>query len=93
MLDDDEYITFVEGHFGKDLHGNYPFVDADYMTWLKFKTNKSTYHVLEPIPGHEYEGTMFMLGEKDHKIVGFYGKSSTTSLNQLGVHVKPINKS
>jgi len=60
-----------------------------YMTMLKFNTNRTTYQVLSHSPEYTYEGTSFKLEEKDHKIVGFYGKTEV-SLNQIGVYVKPI---
>ena len=33
----------------------------------------------------------FKLEEKGHKIVGFRGKSTEFSLQQIGVYVKPID--
>ncbi|EFH46067.1 predicted protein [Arabidopsis lyrata subsp. lyrata] len=59
---------------------------------LKFKTNKATYQVLgAETEGYEYVGTSFVLGETDHKIVGFHGNSLYGGLVQIGVYVSPIN--
>lgn len=68
----------------------YGFMKGNYMTRLTFKTNLNTYHVLEEKPDDEDEGIDFVLEEKDHKIVGFHGMSSKSSLKQIGVYVKPI---
>ncbi|KAL9813335.1 Jacalin-related lectin 45 [Arabidopsis thaliana] len=90
-----EYITSVEGHYGKRLAAPNASASAmssfftGYMTMLKFNTNRTTYQVLSHSPEYTYEGTSFKLEEKDHKIVGFYGKTEV-SLNQIGVYVKPI---
>ncbi|VVA93726.1 unnamed protein product [Arabis nemorensis] len=91
----DEYITSVEGHYGQRLPPPGPdrttmkAFGYESMTMLNFKTNITTYKVLDIKPGYEYVGTPIKLTEEGHKIVGFYGMYSTC-VNQIGVYVKPI---
>lgn len=67
-------------------------IGCKYITMLRFITNKGTYQVLgDAERNYEYVGESFVLGKKDHKIVGFHGKSSYDSLEQIGVYVKPID--
>ena len=62
------------------------------MKRLDFITNITTYSVLENDPSDGYVDVVpFKLEEKDHKIVGFHGKSTELSLKQIGVYVKPID--
>ncbi|EFH41470.1 jacalin lectin family protein [Arabidopsis lyrata subsp. lyrata] len=63
------------------------YFNNEYITSVEldtmFNTNRTTYQVLSHSPEYTYEGTSFKLEEKDHKIVGFYGKTEV-SLNQIG---------
>ena len=62
------------------------------MKRLDFITNITAYSVLENDPSDGYVDVVpFKLEEKDHKIVGFHGKSTELSLQQIGVYVKPID--
>ncbi|VVB12028.1 unnamed protein product [Arabis nemorensis] len=93
-----EYIISVEGNYGKKLPPSGPVRDTiealrnEYMTMLKFETNIATYTVPPEIDhkrGYQYVVTPFKLIWEGHKIVGFYGKS-TTRIQRIGVYVKPI---
>lgn len=77
-----EYIVSVEGCYDK-VFG----FEAEVVTMVKFKTNKRT----TPPFGMD-GGIPFVFEMKDHKIVGFHGKSGDY-VHQVGVHVSPISKS
>ncbi|VVB08609.1 unnamed protein product [Arabis nemorensis] len=78
-----EYITSVEA-----CHDKIMGVETAVITMLKFKTNKRT----SPPFGLE-TAFSFVLQKEGHKITGFHGKSSTsTMLHQIGVHVSPITE-
>ena len=62
------------------------------MKRLDFNTNIRTYSVMENNTRDGYVDVVpFKLEEKGHKIVGFRGKSTEFSLQQIGVYVKPID--
>lgn len=100
-----EYITSIEGHYGKKLPLSGPERaklerERDYITMLTFKTNLGEIHKVlgSETPNYEYVGTSFVFEETDHKIVGFHGKSTysagyrgKSTLEQIGVYVKPID--
>lgn len=56
---------------------------------LKFTTNNGNTRVLGCITGQHGEGYIHIFGEKDHKIIGFHGKSEEL-LSQIGVYLRPI---
>ncbi|VVB12027.1 unnamed protein product [Arabis nemorensis] len=96
-LKNDEYITSIKGHYGKRfppsgaVRSTMETLGDEYMTMLEFKTNITTYQVSGTIkPGYEFVDKPFKLEEEGHKIVGFYGKS-TSRIQQIGVYVKPID--
>ncbi|KAL1198222.1 Myrosinase-binding protein 1 [Cardamine amara subsp. amara] len=77
-----EYIISVEGVYDK-VYG----IAAEVVMMLRFKTNKRT----SPPFGLD-SGEVFVLEEKDHKIVGFHGKAGEF-VHQVGVYISPISKS
>ncbi|KAJ4912911.1 Jacalin-related lectin 45 [Raphanus sativus] len=97
LCDNNEYIISVQGFFGQKLltsaADDSEFESIYYkMKRLDFITNITTYSVLENDPSDGYKDVVpFKLEEKDHKIVGFHGKSTELSLRQIGVYVKPID--
>ncbi|CAF2070730.1 jacalin-related lectin 45-like [Brassica napus] len=96
LFDNSEYITSVEGFFGEKLLTSETVDEFESIFYkmkrLDFITNITTYSVLENDPSDGYVDVVpFKLEEKDHKIVGFHGKSTELSLKQIGVYVKPID--
>uniref|UniRef100_A0A0D3A595 Jacalin-type lectin domain-containing protein n=1 Tax=Brassica oleracea var. oleracea TaxID=109376 RepID=A0A0D3A595_BRAOL len=97
LCDNNEYITSVEGFFGQKLMTTLTvgdeFKSVYYnMKRLDFNTNIRTYSVMENNTRDGYVDVVpFKLEEKGHKIVGFRGKSTEYSPQQIGVYVKPID--
>ncbi|KAF3603829.1 hypothetical protein F2Q69_00033759 [Brassica cretica] len=97
LCDNNEYITSVEGFFGQKLMTTLTvrdeFKSIYYnMKRLDFNTNIRTYSVMENNTRDGYVDVVpFKLEEKGHKIVGFRGKSTEYSPQQIGVYVKPID--
>ncbi|CDY70857.1 BnaAnng35290D [Brassica napus] len=96
LCDNNEYITSVEGFFGEKLLTSETADEYESIYYkmkrLDFITNITAYSVLENDPSEGYVDIVpFKLEEKDHKIVGFHGKSTELSLQQIGVYVKPID--
>ncbi|CAF2149225.1 unnamed protein product [Brassica napus] len=97
LCDNNEYITSVEGFFGQKWISTQSagdeFKSIYYnMKRLDFNTNIRTYSVMENNTRDGYLAVVpFKLEEKGHKIVGFRGKSTEFSLQQIGVYVKPID--
>lgn len=62
------------------------------MKRLDFNTNIRTYSVMENNTRDGFLAVVpFKLEKKGHKIVGFRGKSTEYSPQQIGVYVKPID--
>ncbi|CAN7071227.1 unnamed protein product [Brassica oleracea var. botrytis] len=97
LCDNNEYITSVEGFFGQKLMTTLTvrdeFKSIYYnMKRLDFNTNIRAYSVMENNTRDGYVDVVpFKLEEKGHKIVGFRGKSTEYSPQQIGVYVKPID--
>ncbi|KAG5413688.1 hypothetical protein IGI04_001255 [Brassica rapa subsp. trilocularis] len=97
LCDNNEYITSVEGLFGQKWISTQSagdeFKSIYYnMKRLDFNTNIRTYSVMENNTRDGFLAVVpFKLEKKGHKIVGFRGKSTEFSLQQIGVYVKPID--
>ncbi|KAG2248933.1 hypothetical protein Bca52824_088561 [Brassica carinata] len=71
------------------MNTSHPLKDS---SRLDFNTNIRTYSVMENNTRDGYVDVVpFKLEEKGHKIVGFRGKSTEYSPQQIGVYVKPID--